>query len=408
MPRPIRKPNQFQQQASQFQAQLEAARRAFGAQDLEAKAQAEQDALDNQTRGQQNYINAIRTALLGRDENTKTLTAEQQRLTEQQFTAPTAERQRLIDSGITDPFERQSRIDKSIGSIQGNLAGVRSNLSNLKATREDLVSAGQTGYQTELDLRKDAAERLRAQAKERTGYATDLIKRQQALEDYEKQKQIDARYRPPTSGSLFDIGDALKSPLESFLRSGGKRVQNADGGFTFIDKTGKPITVEEATAMVPGSTKADLLAGSSNKTDQEAIQAAVSKPPTQSAKTADNNAQSGLRSLDKIETLFNEPSRGRTVGLSRLPFGFGDPKAQQYNAARKEITDIIARLRTGAVINEQEEKLYKTYVPGPSDSEANARWKIGQLKQFLSGLTLSGGGAPTADITVDAFPGYTP
>ena len=183
----------FGRSAQEYQSYIDSARKAFGADTLEGQVQQGQTGLDKMTRGQQSYIDAIRKSLLGRDQDTKALIKDQSRLTEQQYTNPTQERERLIAAGITDPFERQGRIDQAYGNLQGNLSGVRENLSQRKATREDLVNTGAQGYQTEMSLRQQALQRLMGKADEKsglaTGFATDYRGRQQALGDEARQRE---------------------------------------------------------------------------------------------------------------------------------------------------------------------------------------------------------------------------
>jgi len=373
---------------------------------------AAQKKYQTQQTGGAGFLAALTKALTGADGQNTTLRSQEQALTSQQFTEPTKYREELVGQGITDPYKRQALLDQRLGATAGHLTGVRGKLQDLGASRQQVVDTAGKAYDTETQVAMQ-------QANSAGDFWKTILGQEQAEKDRQFQSRMDDLTRQEKQASIAAanrsnrggggggltlaqmLGLQQDNPLGYAQTLGYERKLAPNGGQGyFFYKNGQPVTVDEVANAIGGN-KAALLAGSSNAADQQFVQS-TAKPPTQTAKSANNNAQSGIRSLDKIESLYNEPSRISTLNKSRLPFGLGDPKAQQYNSARKEITDIIARLRTGAVINEQEEKLYRTYVPGPSDSEANARWKMDQLKQFFNGLTLGGGTSlPTVQDIVD-------
>lgn len=104
------------------------------------------------------------------------------------------------------------------------------------------------------------------------------------------------------------------------------------------------------------------------------------------------NASSGLRAIDNLETIMKEdpsarmktalPFRGVVGGAGNRVLGTG-----QIETARKEIADVITRLRTGAAINESEERFYKSQLPEAFDNEATVQQKLSQLRQLFEGLS---------------------
>jgi len=357
--------------------------------------QAYQDYLNAQKKyqtqqtGGAGFLAALTKALAGADNQNTTLRSQEQSLTNQQFTEPTKYREELLGQGITDPYKRQALLDQRLGSTASNLTGVRGKIQDLGASRQQAVDTAGKAYdadtQVAMQQANSAGDFFKTLLNREHDSRFDDLTRQEKLASIAATNRSNRGGGPGNGLTLAQLlGLQQDNPLGYAQTLGYERKLAPNGGQGyFFYKDGKPVTVDEVANAIGGN-KAALLEGSSNPGDQQFVQSII-KPPTQTAKSANNNAQSGLRSLDKIESLYGEPGKGSTLAKSRLPFGLGNPKAQQYNSARKEITDIIARLRTGAVINEQEEKLYRTYVPGPSDSDENARWKMDQLRQFFNG-----------------------
>jgi hypothetical protein len=103
-------------------------------------------------------------------------------------------------------------------------------------------------------------------------------------------------------------------------------------------------------------------------------------------------ASSALDSITSMETLMGQdPS---VLWKQYLPWQAGDPEAQMFETAKVNIVDAIARMRTGAVINASEEKLYRKFVPKITDTPANISYKIGQLRAIFGSIA-GGNGAPT-------------
>lgn len=91
------------------------------------------------------------------------------------------------------------------------------------------------------------------------------------------------------------------------------------------------------------------------------------------------NAQSGLRALGTLE---NEISSDPSV-VSRAVVPLLAPK---YKAARDEIVDVMARLRTGAALTQSEEEFYKSQLPTYKDNAESASYKLQKIREFLQGV----------------------
>lgn len=119
----------------------------------------------------------------------------------------------------------------------------------------------------------------------------------------------------------------------------------------------------------------------------------ASSKPLGSAQAKDvQNATSGLRAIDTLEGILQSnpsarlktalPFRGLVGGAGNRLLGTG-----QLESARKEIADVITRLRTGAAINESEEAFYKSQLPEAFDNEETVQQKLTQLRNLFNGLS---------------------
>lgn len=99
------------------------------------------------------------------------------------------------------------------------------------------------------------------------------------------------------------------------------------------------------------------------------------------------DAQSGLSALTQIRQELS--SNSTAVLQSKIP---GSPGARVYDQAAKEVADIIGRMRTGAVINDEEARFYLGKLPSPLDSRRTVEYKLATLEAFLKNLNDSVGG----------------
>jgi hypothetical protein len=90
-------------------------------------------------------------------------------------------------------------------------------------------------------------------------------------------------------------------------------------------------------------------------------------------------AKSGLQSLGILEKIMEDnPSK---VALGSLPGKIG---ARDYEAAAMNVMDAIARIRTGAAMNKEEESFYRNFLPTILDPEAVRIQKIEQLRSYFN------------------------
>lgn len=102
------------------------------------------------------------------------------------------------------------------------------------------------------------------------------------------------------------------------------------------------------------------------------------------------NAQSGLQSLKDIQDLLSNNEGLLLKGL--IPDILAPTEVRQFNLAKRNSMDAIARLRTGGVISPSEEKLYYAYLPEFYDDPATVERKLQRLGGIFQALAGGQGG----------------
>lgn len=139
-------------------------------------------------------------------------------------------------------------------------------------------------------------------------------------------------------------------------------------------------------------------------------QAATKPMSAESAKVV-SNAQSGLQSLDALEsTLSSDPGVLRKTGLpgrSLLGGALGNALGTaSYDNLSRNILDVITRLRTGAALTAAEEKFYKNQLPQALDTPEVVQQKLGMFRDlFGSVVQKTGQGGTDQSSLVNALNG---
>jgi hypothetical protein len=114
--------------------------------------------------------------------------------------------------------------------------------------------------------------------------------------------------------------------------------------------------------------------------------AAVSnKPMSAEASKVVSNAQAGLGALDILESqLQRDPSVQQKSAVSGTfnPFGVTSRAlgTGQYENARQQAIDVIARIRTGAAVTKEEAQRFAVFLPQPGDDPETIQQKLGILR----------------------------
>jgi hypothetical protein len=108
---------------------------------------------------------------------------------------------------------------------------------------------------------------------------------------------------------------------------------------------------------------------------------AAPKPPTDQQRRTMANAQSGLRALGNVESILGSDPNAPLK--SKIPIVSGK---SPYAAASREINDVLTRLRTGAALNQDEQKFYEKQLPQPFDSPSTVAYKLSIFKDLFTQL----------------------
>lgn len=137
------------------------------------------------------------------------------------------------------------------------------------------------------------------------------------------------------------------------------------------------------------------------------------KPMSAESAKVTSNAQLGLQALSDLEgaisanpsALRNSVIPGRTVAGGVLGRALG---TQELDAAKQQVVDIIARLRTGAAITNDEAARFLQFLPVAADSPEIQAQKLGYLRQQFSDILQKTGSASTSleDALLSAQGGY--
>jgi hypothetical protein len=120
-----------------------------------------------------------------------------------------------------------------------------------------------------------------------------------------------------------------------------------------------------------------------------------------------NNAQSGVDSLNTIyQTLGSNPNASKLAALPGGSLASALTGTGEYKAALANATDVIGRLRSGGAINADEERRFRSLLPGAFDDQKTVQYKLQSLDSlFQRFINPQGAGVPDQADLVSAL-GY--
>lgn len=130
------------------------------------------------------------------------------------------------------------------------------------------------------------------------------------------------------------------------------------------------------------------------------------KPLTAQQKKDKASADSGLRALDKMEKEMGlDPNTGTyskkdVVLKAAIPGSLG---ARQFATARKEASDVITRLRTGAALNKDEAAYYMSQLPSVLDSDKDIAYKMQLFRTLFEAIANPDSAAPDLQDQLGGF-----
>lgn len=213
---------------------------------------------------------------------------------------------------------------------------------------------------------------------------------------------LDSANTPPYSSKSPPINMTGTNNIPSAMVHGDMSQSNNTNSSN-ASTTGMDYEQEARNALAAGDYKAyDAILGLWDRAEKKA--AAGSKPLSAEASKVVSNAQVGIQALNDFNGLIGQqPSEfGRTnipgvATLDRLSGGraSGALGTSGLNAARQQVIDVIARLRTGAAISKEEAARFETYVPQPGDPPGTRQQKSNYLMGQFQMVANRTGGAGT-------------
>lgn len=161
-----------------------------------------------------------------------------------------------------------------------------------------------------------------------------------------------------------------------------------------------PAKVQQAymAALADGDTQAAKMIMDGYKMFGPEATASANKPLSAESSKVISNANSGLTSLAQLRQIMeNDPSaRTKQIIPGQSMFGGAIGNAMgtsSYNAATKNITDVITRLRTGAAMTDSEEQFYLSMMPQAFDPPETVNQKLDIFQQLFESVANRTGNA---------------
>lgn len=199
-------------------------------------------------------------------------------------------------------------------------------------------------------------------------------------------------------GSAMDGGKASAAPLDQAQATQGytaDQIAQMNPGGSSNDQT---VTEDTSSPLNPANVEQGvqaILANGGKMSDVTAYVGLVktlsdlkgggaAKPLNSTQQQQAFNAQSGLQSLQQIQsTLQSNPNASLLNALPGGSFTHRVVGTGDYDAALKNVADVIGRLRSGGAIGEQEQKNFLGMLPKAGDSPQTQQYKIQNVANLL-------------------------
>lgn len=201
------------------------------------------------------------------------------------------------------------------------------------------------------------------------------------------------------TGNLSGVGQLLQKasiPVGVAATIGSRGSENAPIEKTVAPTEMKPTVLDKAIGITQYNQQKsqialELLTSGATKSPTDADKMAelymkangIEAPKTGGAASTKDvmNAKSGLQSLDQIEKIIKEDPN-KLYNL-QLPGALG---ARDLDQANRNAMDVIARMRTGAAMNKNEEAMYRQFLPSILDDEKTRQQKIDDLRALFESI----------------------
>lgn len=290
-----------------------------------------------------------------------------------EFLVPEAAFNRILASEREPLTDQLSTLERLLSTTQSNIEGETSDIANLLGLEESAATRPLENIKSQIDALS----------------ALDELDRPDTV-------NIDGQIveRDPSTGEYRAVFGEKKADTEVVNAGGRQLLIDSATGSTIRDIGPSPSGMSGGSGVGSGGLVDSIVANPglfNNLTPSiqasiiPALSAAGFKFPrklTGAQATAQQNGQSALQALQTVEAnAFDADGSVNTSALMFAETGLGG-----LAAARREIIDVISRIRTGAALTASEEAFYKKQAPRAVDDTATARQKMNQLAAFYAGI----------------------
>lgn len=287
------------------------------------------------------------------------------------------------------PFTRISKIikagDLNLATFGGQVPATLEKLTNAPSITAAAATVGKQVAESDAARRaKSAALRFASGATALPGKAAGAVLPQAAGQygvraPFDQGSQNDLSRLVPADGS--ELMDVPPDILEG--ATGAQNAPQSSLGINF------PALVQAALKAPDAKTQKDQLGLIGDLLQiQDALNPKKNEKVASGTQQKMTQAQSGLQAIDQLEQMMSQDPGIRIKGA--LP---GSPGARSYEAAKRQVMDMVARIQTGAALTKEEQAFYERQLPQPFDSPQDVQFKLSQLKQFLTTVASGGGGS---------------
>ena len=123
------------------------------------------------------------------------------------------------------------------------------------------------------------------------------------------------------------------------------------------------------------------------KMNAEIKEKAAGKPMSGESAKISTIAQGGLTAVSGLKDIISKTRGGTTalVANAQLPNALQGEDVQNFEVLRKDLSDLIGRLRSGGQISPNEEKTYRSLIPAFGDKK-NSEFKLNRLEKMFGEL----------------------
>lgn len=166
-----------------------------------------------------------------------------------------------------------------------------------------------------------------------------------------------------------------------------------------IEKVKEDPKLEAEIGQIKSQTAENYANISKTKAETQKINRELSgqKPMSGDEAKVSTIAQGGISAVADLTKLINETPGGvsRLAADALLPNTFQNEETQKFEVARKDLSDLLGRLRSGGQISPNEEVTYKKLIPEFGDRKGTKNYKLKRLNEIFTNIDTKLRGRPS-------------